>query len=74
MKVFYTDQFVLPLPAGHRFPMSKYSLLRRRVMGTGLVAPDELCVPPAATDEEITRAHDVEYLSVRLKTLNEPIA
>ena len=62
MKGFETDQFVLPLPEGHRFPMSKYSLLRQRVAEAGLVAPDELCVPPAATDEEITRAHDVEYL------------
>ena len=27
MKVFYTDHFVLPLPPGHRFPMSKYSAM-----------------------------------------------
>jgi acetoin utilization deacetylase AcuC-like enzyme len=31
MQVFYTDQFVLPLPAGHRFPMGKYRLLRDRL-------------------------------------------
>jgi acetoin utilization deacetylase AcuC-like enzyme len=28
VKIFYTDHYVLPLPAGHRFPMAKYSLLR----------------------------------------------
>ena len=33
MKVFYSDHFVLPLPEGHRFPMTKYSLLRERVEG-----------------------------------------
>ena len=45
MRVFYTDQFVLPLPQGHRFPTSKYALLRERVFASGLFAPDELCVP-----------------------------
>src|SRR5512136_550690 len=62
MKVFYTDQFVVPLPAGHRFPMSKYALLRQRVMEAGLVASDDLCVSLPARDEEITRAHDAGYL------------
>jgi acetoin utilization deacetylase AcuC-like enzyme len=62
MKAFYTDQFVLPLPEGHRFPMAKYSLLRRRVSESGLIAPEDLIVPPAATDEEILRAHSDDYL------------
>ena len=62
MKVYYTDQFVLPLPDGHRFPMQKYAMLRQRVVEAGLVAPEDLRVPHAATDEEITRAHDPEYL------------
>jgi len=26
--IYYTDHFVLPLPAGHRFPMRKYAALR----------------------------------------------
>jgi hypothetical protein len=37
MKAFYSDQFVLPLPPGHRFPMAKYRLLRDRV-AAGLAA------------------------------------
>ena len=28
MHVYYATQFVLPLPAGHRFPMEKYRMLR----------------------------------------------
>ncbi len=28
MQAFYSDQFVLPLPPGHRFPMAKYRMLR----------------------------------------------
>ena len=62
MKAFYTDHFVLPLPAGHRFPMEKYALLRRRVVEEGLIRPEDLRVPHAATDEELLRAHSPEYL------------
>jgi acetoin utilization deacetylase AcuC-like enzyme len=63
VKIFYTDQFVLPLPSGHRFPMSKYALLRQRVVEANLVRPKELIVPHAATDEEILPAHDPDYLN-----------
>ncbi len=62
MDVYYTDQFVLPLPPGHRFPMSKYSRLRRHVAGAGLVPRERLRVPHAATDEELGRAHHGEYV------------
>ncbi len=62
MKVFYSDQFVLPLPEGHRFPMKKYSMLRERVAEGGICGPGELRAPHAVTDEEILRAHDPGYL------------
>lgn len=62
MKAFYSDTFVLPLPENHRFPMSKYRLLRERVLAEEIIAPHDLIVPPAATDEQILRAHDAEYL------------
>ncbi|HTP09765.1 MAG TPA: histone deacetylase, partial [Anaerolineae bacterium] len=62
MRIFKTDQFVLPLPEGHRFPVSKYALLRQRVEAARLVPPNDLIEAPAASDEEITRAHTAEYL------------
>lgn len=62
MKIFYHDHFVLPLPDGHRFPMSKYALLRRRVAEAALAAPDAMRVPRAATDEAIRRVHTAGYL------------
>ena len=61
-KIFYTDHYVLPLPPGHRFPMPKYSLLPQRVMQAGLSGGEALREPHAATDEEILRAHDADYL------------
>ncbi len=62
MKAFYSDTFVLPLPDNHRFPMAKYRLLRERIVAEGIIAPGDLLLPPAATDEQILRAHDVDYL------------
>jgi len=62
VRVFYSDQFVLPLPEGHRFPMEKYSMLRERVVADGICGPDEMRLPHAVTDAEILRAHDPGYL------------
>src|SRR5919202_4582030 len=62
MKVVYSDQFVLPLPEGHRFPMKKYSMLREKVAADHVCRPGELRIPHAATDTEILRAHDASYL------------
>ena len=60
MKAYYSDVFELPLPENHRFPMSKYRLLRERIAAdTGIC---ELCVPPAATDEQLALAHDRSYI------------
>jgi acetoin utilization deacetylase AcuC-like enzyme len=60
MHAFYADQFVLPLPAGHRFPMAKYRLLREKVEAE----PDlELNAAPPATDGELALAHTPDYVS-----------
>jgi acetoin utilization deacetylase AcuC-like enzyme len=62
MKIFYHDQFVLPLPEGHRFPMDKYWRLRQEILAAGLQPAPELLTPPAAGDEELARAHSPEYV------------
>jgi acetoin utilization deacetylase AcuC-like enzyme len=62
VKAFTSDQFVLPLPEGHKFPMSKYEALRRRVAASGIVAPADLREPAAATDEQLHRVHDPGYV------------
>jgi len=64
---FYCDHFVLPLPAGHRFPMEKYALLRARIAAEPDIA---LSVPDGATPEALGRVHDPGYLErVRSGTL-----
>ena len=62
MKLFYSDVFELPLPGGHRFPMSKYTLLRERIAETLVDRGAQLLLPPAATDQQILLAHTREYL------------
>lgn len=63
MKAFYCDHFVLPLPPEHRFPMQKYALLRERILMEQIIAPADLLVPEVASDEQILRAHDADYLA-----------
>lgn len=62
MIAFYADHFVLPLPEGHRFPMAKYSGLRQRILDEGIVAPEDLRVPDAATDAQLVRVHTADYV------------
>lgn len=61
MKIYYSDTFELPLPPGHRFPMSKYRLLRERVAASD-VNELELLIPDAATDEQLALVHHPDYI------------
>ncbi|WP_299019523.1 histone deacetylase [uncultured Tepidimonas sp.] len=59
MQVFYATQFVLPLPAGHRFPMAKYALLRDVLARE----PDiRLRLAEPASDGELALAHTPAYV------------
>lgn len=72
LKIYFCDHFALPLPPGHRFPMAKYALLRQRLTASPLAAIHTLIVPEAATDEELLRVHEVDYLArVKSGTLTE---
>jgi acetoin utilization deacetylase AcuC-like enzyme len=60
MRVFYATQFVLPLPAGHRFPMGKYQLLRDRLAAE--LPSLRLMQAQPATDGELALAHSPAYI------------
>jgi acetoin utilization deacetylase AcuC-like enzyme len=60
VKAYYADQFVLPLPEGHRFPMGKYRLLRDW-LSTSLPKV-QLQVAPAATDGQLALCHTPSYI------------
>ena len=61
--LFYSDVFVLPLPAHHRFPMGKYARLRDRLLASEGFEPSDFQVPAPASDTELTRVHCPRYLA-----------
>jgi acetoin utilization deacetylase AcuC-like enzyme len=60
VKAFYSDRFVLPLPAGHRFPMEKYRLLRECIERE--LPQVALHEAPAATDGVLALAHAPDWI------------
>lgn len=62
MRAFYSDHFVLPLPADHKFPMAKYSRLRERLLREGTLSPLEVLEAPAAGWDDLSRVHTLEYV------------
>jgi acetoin utilization deacetylase AcuC-like enzyme len=58
---FHSDHFVLPLPAGHSFPMSKYRLLREAAETT--LPGVRVTEAPAASDGELALAHEPAWIS-----------
>jgi acetoin utilization deacetylase AcuC-like enzyme len=61
MHAYYSGQFVLPLPEGHRFPMAKYALLRDRLALE--LKGVEMLEAPRATDGELALAHTPAYIA-----------
>ena len=84
MKLYYTDIFELPLPPKHRFPMSKYRLLRERIgreidsakneQSDSRFKNCELVVPDAASDCQLHLAHSPEYVEAVAQGTLEPKA
>ena len=54
--------YTFPLPAGHRFPIEKYALLRDAVVAEGLVSSSRVHEPARATLEELARVHTRDYI------------
>lgn len=64
MQAFYSDQFVLPLPEGHRFPMAKYRMLRDQLVEH--LPAVRLTEAPAATRGELALVHRQGYIDAIL--------
>jgi acetoin utilization deacetylase AcuC-like enzyme len=60
LKAFYSDHFVLPLPAGHRFPMAKYRMLRDALAASP--HDIEFLEAPAASNGVLALAHHPAYI------------
>lgn len=70
VRAFHSDHFVLPLPPGHGFPMSKYRLLREAAEATlpGLRVHEA----PPASDGELALAHDPAWIAAVVQGTTTP--
>jgi acetoin utilization deacetylase AcuC-like enzyme len=70
--LFYPDTPDLPLPTGHRFPASKYSMLRDRLVGRGVLGDWQFAASPAAAIADLERAHAPDYVRAVLEGTLDP--
>jgi acetoin utilization deacetylase AcuC-like enzyme len=61
MYAFYSDHYVIDLPANHRFPIQKYRRIRERLLTEGTLRADELLEPTLADPRDICRVHTKDY-------------
>lgn len=68
-RLFYCDHHGFPLPAGHRFPVEKYALVRALLAADGFYTLEPAPFAPA---EVIELAHDQAYVRAFLNGTLEP--
>ena len=61
-RFFYPDTPELPLPDKHRFPISKYRLLREKVMTEAILGRAELAPSPPISIAHLLHAHSSAYV------------
>jgi acetoin utilization deacetylase AcuC-like enzyme len=61
MKAFYSSRYVIKLPEGHRFPITKYALIRHSIEADRTIAASEIFEPPPASRDEILLVHTADY-------------
>jgi acetoin utilization deacetylase AcuC-like enzyme len=62
VKAIYHASYQAVLPPGHPFPMSKYRLLKERLVAEGLLSEEELLQPDPADLATIELVHTADYL------------
>src|SRR3954452_11085063 len=67
MHVWTHDRYRFPLPEAHKFPITKYGLLRERLLADGLVTQDTVHEAPAVPWEALERVHERALLE-RIRT------
>ena len=62
LPLVYHDDYSPPFPAGHRFPMEKFRLLRDHLVASGLTSDAELLRPALCPPEVLALAHCPAYI------------
>ena len=68
LKVAWSPEYVLPLPPGHRFPMSKYEMLPQQLLYEGTLQESNFFKPEPVSEDWITLTHEQLYWQ-KLKNL-----
>ncbi|MEM6342273.1 MAG: histone deacetylase [Bacteroidota bacterium] len=61
LKVAWSPLYEHPLPAGHRFPMEKYSLIPEQLIYEGTLSQENFFEPGKVPESIILRTHTDEY-------------
>ena len=60
--VVYHPNYVVPLPEGHRFPMSKFRLLHDLLLADKVIKPKQIYLPELPSTESIELVHTTDYI------------
>ncbi len=61
LRVAWEKNYVLPVPANHRFPMSKYEVLPEQLIHEGTIGEGNLFMPGKVDERWISGVHDKAY-------------
>lgn len=61
LKIAWSEIYAHPLPANHRFPMSKYNLLPEQLLYEGTITQTNLFKPTAIEEEHILTVHAPDW-------------
>lgn len=62
LAIVYHPDYVAPLPNGHRFPMSKFRLLKDLLLQENIVKPEKIYTPQLPEFEQLALVHTPEYI------------
>lgn len=62
LQAWSSAHYEIPLPAGHRFPIAKYALLRDALLAEGVIDAAHLNDPERTALEDVRRVHDAAYV------------
>ncbi|MEY4608660.1 MAG: hypothetical protein RL625_877 [Gemmatimonadota bacterium] len=63
LHVWSSAHYTIPLPADHRFPIAKYTMLREAIVAEGIVAAGQVHDPARLSLTDAGRVHDADYLA-----------
>jgi acetoin utilization deacetylase AcuC-like enzyme len=63
LQVFYTPRYYADIGEGHVFPIRKFELVCRRLLGEGTVRAEQIVEPQPAAVEDVLLVHTEDYVT-----------